>query len=71
MKNVNVKITELESKSDAYHKHFTFHSRAASAENCQELRSHGFSSSGHFLLIRMDGILENQLSKSIATLIKT
>ena len=50
MKNVNGKITELESKSDAYHKHFSFHSRAASAENCQELRSHGFSSSGHFLI---------------------
>ena len=28
----------------------SFHSRAASAEDCEELRNHGFSTSGYFLI---------------------
>ena len=51
---LGVKVSELESEVDAYQRKLTFHSRAASAEDCQELRNHGFSTSGHFLI----GIVE-------------
>ena len=51
-----VKLTDLDYEVDqvgsnqkklAYD---SFHSRAASAEDCQELRNHGFSASGYFLI---------------------
>ena len=47
---LGVKVSNLESEADAYQRKLTFHSRAASAEDCQELRTHGFSTSGHFLI---------------------
>ena len=54
-----VKVTNMENEVDSYKqeltilkklKHDSFHSRAASAEDCEELRNHGFSTSGYFLI---------------------
>ena len=43
------KLTKVEHEVD-FHEHDSFHSRAAAAEDCQELRNHGFSTSGYFLI---------------------
>ena len=56
---LGVKISKLSSQVDSHEVKLTdldyevdhsFHSRAASAEDCQELRNHGFSASGYFLI---------------------
>ena len=50
------KLTDLDyevDQVDSNQKKLTydsFHSRAASAEDCEELRNHGFSTSGYFLI---------------------
>ena len=54
--DVNSKLADLDYeviKVDSDQKKFaydSFHSRAASAEDCEELRNHGFSTSGYFLI---------------------
>ena len=54
---LGVKISKLSSEVDSYKRKLTkvedevdFHSRAAAAEDCQELRNHGFSTSGYFFI---------------------
>ena len=50
---LGVKISKLSSEVDSNQLKLTydsFHSRAAAAEDCQELRNHGFSTSGYFLI---------------------
>ena len=51
--SLRLELSALQSEVEAYQRKLklpTFHSRAASAEDCQELQNHGFSTSGHFLI---------------------
>ena len=51
--SLRLELSALQSEVEAYQRKLklpTFHSRAASAEDCQELQNHGFSTNGHFLI---------------------
>ena len=48
--SLSVKLSALEYEVESYQRKLTFHSRATSAENCQELQNHGFSTNGHFFI---------------------
>ena len=48
--SLSVKLSALESEVESYQRKLTFHSRATSADNCQELQNYGFSTNGHFFI---------------------
>ena len=50
METITGKVSKLETAGKMYQKELAFHSRAASAKDCQELQRHGFSTSGDFLI---------------------